>query len=109
MQVGSAAGTVGAHGRQYEGKRSHAMADERRFSPLPPTSDPDTDALPIPVVPDWETQLLVATRMARLIDRHLDYEAYSRSVVEAEQLSPRRLCPEQRVDLVTDLRAVVGH
>jgi hypothetical protein len=46
--------------------------------------------------------------MARLIDRHLDYEAYSRSVVEAEQLSPRRLCPEQRVDLVTDIQGVVG-
>jgi hypothetical protein len=46
--------------------------------------------------------------MARLIDRHLDYEAYSRSVVEAEQLSPRRLCPEQRVDLITDIYAVSG-
>jgi hypothetical protein len=45
--------------------------------------------------------------MARLIDRHLDFEAYSRSVVEAEQLTPRRLCPTQRVDLATDLSAVV--
>jgi hypothetical protein len=45
--------------------------------------------------------------MARLIDRHLEYEAYSRSVIEAEQLTPRRLCPEQRVDLTTDIAAVV--
>jgi len=87
------------------------MTDERRLSSLPPRSQPkpeETEAIPIPVVPDWDTQLQAATRMARLIDRHLDYEAYSRSVVEAEQLSPRRLCPEQRVDLITDMYAVSG-
>jgi hypothetical protein len=86
------------------------MADKRLLSPLPPASnpEPETVGVPIPVVPDWDVQLQAATRMARLIDRHLDYEAYSRSVAEAEQLSPRRLCPEQRVDLITDLYAVVG-
>jgi len=85
------------------------MTDERRLSPLPPRSRlqaEETEAIPIPVVPDWDAQLHAAIRMARLIDRHLDYEAYSRSVVEAEQLSPRRLCPEQRVDLITDIYAV---
>jgi len=85
------------------------MPDERLSAP-PPLSPPTPDVieLPLPVVPDWDAQLRAATRMARLIDRHLEYEAYSRSVVEAEQLSPRRLCPEQRMDLVTDILAVVG-
>jgi hypothetical protein len=73
-----------------------------------PESAQETVGIPIPVVPDWDVQLQTATRMAQLIDRHLDYEAYSRSVVEAEQLTPRRLCPEQRVDLVTDIYAVVS-
>ena len=84
------------------------MTDERRLSPIPPASHPDEQVvgIPIPVVPDWDAQLQTATRMARLIDRHLDYEAYSRSVAEAEQLSPRRLCAEQRVDLITDVHAV---
>jgi hypothetical protein len=69
--------------------------------------EPGTTEIPLPVVPDWEAQVRQSTRLARLIDRHLDYEAYSRTVIEAELLSPRRLCPEQRVDLTTDLFAVV--
>jgi len=86
------------------------MPDERLLSQPPPTAVPEGETIEIPlrVVPDWDEQLRAATRMARLIDRHLDYEAYSRSVVEAEQLMPRRLCPEQRVDLATDIAAVVG-
>jgi hypothetical protein len=86
------------------------MPDERLLSQPPPTAVPERETieLPFPVVPDWEEQLRAATRLARLIDRHLDYEAYSRSVVEADQLTPRRLCPEQRVDLATDVAAVVG-
>jgi hypothetical protein len=84
------------------------MPEERLLTPpLPVAPEHEIDDVPLRVVPDWEDQLRVATRMARLIDRHLDYEAYSRSVVEAEQLSPRRLCPEQRVDLTTDIQAVV--
>jgi hypothetical protein len=78
------------------------------LSPPPASPEPEITELPLPVVPDWEVQVRAATRMARLIDRHLDYEAYSRSVIEAEQLTPRRLCPEQRVDLATDIAAVVG-
>jgi len=85
------------------------MPDETLLSPLPRTTEPEpeTREIPLPVVPDWEVQVRLATRMARLIDRHLDYEAYSRSVIEAEHLTPRRLCPEQRVDLTTDIAAVV--
>jgi hypothetical protein len=86
------------------------MPEERLISPSPPAPVPEIDPveIPLPVVPDWDRQARSAVRMARLIDRHLDYEAYCRSGVEAERLSPRRLCPQQRVDLVTDLLAVVG-
>jgi len=86
------------------------MRDERLLAAHPLTAEPETEITEIPlrVVPDWDAQVRQATRMARLIDRHLDFEAYSRTVVEAEQLSPRRLCPEQRVDLTTDLSAVVA-
>jgi hypothetical protein len=86
------------------------MAEDTLLSPHPATSVPELEptGIELPVVPDWDAQVEAATRMARLIDRHLDYEAYSRGVLEAEQLSPCRLCPEQRVDLVTDLRAVTG-
>jgi len=86
------------------------MPEKRPLLPLPPVPQPEqeTVGIPIPVVPDWDVQLQAATRMAQLIDRHLDYEAYSRSVVEAEQLTPRRLCPEQRVDLITDVYAVIS-
>jgi hypothetical protein len=86
------------------------MPDERLLSPPLPSAEPEPEIveIPLPVVPDWDAQVRTATRMARLIDRHLDYEAYSRSVIEAEQLTPRRLCPEQRVDLATDISAVVG-
>jgi hypothetical protein len=70
-----------------------------------PHHTPPTE-LPLPVVPDWDEQVRHATQMTRLIDRHLDYEAYSRSLVEAEQLTPRRLCPEQRVNLITDMVAI---
>jgi len=85
------------------------MRDERLLSPHPLTAEPEpeTTEIPLRVVPDWDDQVRQATRMARLIDRHLDFEAYSRTVVEAEHLSPRRLCPQQRVDLATDILAVV--
>mgnify|MGYP001370666084 CR=1 FL=1 len=47
-----------------------------------------------------------ANEMAKLIDVHLDYERQSRIPLSMDELTPRRLCPEQRVDLVTDLYAV---
>lgn len=64
--------------------------------------------LPLPVVPDWDAQVQRASRLARLIDRHLDYEAYGRCLLEAEELTPIALCPEQRVSLLTDVRAMIG-
>jgi len=84
------------------------MVDERRLL-SPETAAPvvpEPAEFPLRVAPDWDEQLQRGDRMARLIDRHLEYEAYSRSLFEAEQLTPIGLCPEQRVNLLTDMYAV---
>ena len=64
---------------------------------------PDTDELPLPVVPDWDTLVSKASEMVKVVDRHLDYE----SIYQGHDLSPAGLCPQQRVNLVSDLTAVV--
>jgi hypothetical protein len=69
----------------------------------------EPEELPLRVVPDWREWVRRAHRMARLIDRHLNYEAYGRCLLEGEQLTPIGLCPEQRVSLLTDLRAITRH
>lgn len=63
---------------------------------------PDTDELPLPVVPDWDTLVAKSNEMAKVIDRHLDYE----SIYQGHDLNPAGLCPQQRVNLVSDLTAV---
>jgi hypothetical protein len=73
-----------------------------------PSIAPEPTELPLPVVPDWEFQVQRAARLARLIDRHLDFEAYGRCLLAGEELTPIALCPEQRVSLVTDVRALAG-
>jgi hypothetical protein len=86
------------------------MIAERHLpaSETAPPSVTEPIELPLPVVPDWDAQVQRAIRLARLIDRHLDYEAYSRCLLEAEEFTPMALCPEQRVSLLTDVRATVG-
>ena len=69
---------------------------------------PEQVELPLPVVPDWDVRVQRANRLMRLIDRHLDYEAYGRCLLEAEELTPMALCPEQRVNLLTDVRVIVS-
>lgn len=64
---------------------------------------PDTDELPLPVVPDWDIFVTKASEMVKVIDRHLDYE----SIYQGHDLNPAGLCPQQRVNLVSDLTAVV--
>ncbi|MBI3948498.1 MAG: hypothetical protein HY321_21475 [Armatimonadetes bacterium] len=66
------------------------------------------EVIEAPVLPelDPEVQRQKANEMARLIDVHLDYERQSRIPLSMDELTPRRLCPEQRTDLVTDLYAV---
>jgi len=64
---------------------------------------PDSDELPLPVVPDWDNLVSKASEMTKVIDRHLDYE----SIYQGHDLNPAGLCPQQRVNLVSDLTAVV--
>lgn len=55
------------------------------------------------VAPDWPQQLARAEEMCRLVDRHLDFEARDRHLVDLDQFLPEHLCPEQRVQLTSDL------
>ncbi|MHB0999424.1 MAG: hypothetical protein ACYC27_09280 [Armatimonadota bacterium] len=64
---------------------------------------PDTDELPLPVVPDWDLLVSKSAEMAKVIDRHLDYE----SIYQGHDLNPAGLCPQQRVNMVSDLTVVV--
>jgi hypothetical protein len=66
----------------------------------------EEEALPIPVAPDWDERLRQATAMAKLIDQHLDHEERGRRLLPDERLMPIALCPEQRVNMITDARAV---
>lgn len=64
---------------------------------------PDTDDFPLPVVPDWDTLVSKSAEMAKVIDRHLDYE----SIYQGHELNAIGLCPQQRINLVSDLTSVV--
>ena len=64
---------------------------------------PDTDELPLPVVPDWDSLVSKSNDMVKVVDRHLDYE----SIYQGHDLNPAGLCPQQRVNMVSDLTAVV--
>lgn len=63
------------------------------------------EPLPLIVVPDWDEQLRKAIHLTRLIDRHLDYEEHGRRMLPSERLTPLGLCPEQRVNMLTDVLA----
>lgn len=63
------------------------------------------EPLPLTVVPDWDEQLRKANLLTRLIDRHLDYEERGRRMLPNERLTPIGLCPEQRVNMLTDVQA----
>jgi hypothetical protein len=63
------------------------------------------EPLPLIVVPDWDEQLRRANHLSRLIDRHLDYEEHGRRMLPNERLTPIGLCPEQRVNMLTDVLA----
>lgn len=63
---------------------------------------------PLPVVPDWDELVKQGNHVARLIDRHLDYEERGRRLLPNERLMPIGLCPEQRVNMNTDILAVTG-
>jgi len=68
--------------------------------------DTVTEDFPLRVAPDWGEQVRRANETCRLIDRHLDYEARGRLLLELEDFRPQHLCPEQRVQMVSDLYPV---
>lgn len=55
--------------------------------------------LPIRVAEDWGAILTDSEKMADVIDRHLDFE----SKLQGRELRPITLCPEQRVNMMSDL------
>jgi hypothetical protein len=63
---------------------------------------------PLPVVEEWDDLVKQGTQVAKLIDRHLDYEERGRRLLPNERLTPIGLCPEQRVNMNTDILAVSG-
>jgi hypothetical protein len=63
---------------------------------------------PLPIVPEWDDLVKQGSQMAKLIDRHLDYEERGRRLLPNERLTPIGLCPEQRVNMTTDMLAVTG-
>ena len=65
----------------------------------------DGSELPLQVVPDWDAQVRRATMLCRLMDRHLEYEARCRGLADRRAFQPEHLCPEQRVQVITDLYA----
>jgi hypothetical protein len=79
-------------------------ADEVRERSVAPSEI--EEPLPLIVVPDWDEQLRRAGHLTRLIDRHLDYEEHGRRMLPNERLTPIGLCPEQRVNMLTDVLAV---
>jgi hypothetical protein len=66
-----------------------------------------SEPLPLEVVPDWNEQLQKAEEACRLIDRHLDFEARGRMPRDLRDFRPAHLCPEQRVQMMTDLSGTV--
>lgn len=66
------------------------------------TGRPDTEEFPLPVAEDWDEMVEKANKMAGAIDKHLDFEESFQGI----EMRPMRLCPEQRVSLVSDLSAV---
>lgn len=69
---------------------------------------PELEAFPIPVVPDWGRQVKRASKLCRLIDRHLNDEAEERLFREPAEFQPRHLAAEQRIELISDLKAMIG-
>lgn len=85
------------------------MSDYRhRYEPLPDDREREAEELPLPVVPDWDAQVQRADCMCRLIDRHLEYEARNCLDRQRQAFLPQHLCPWQRVQMLSDLRAVIA-
>jgi len=66
------------------------------------TPELETEDLPLRVVPDWDEQVRRATDACALIDKHLNYEARGRLLTDLNDFRPQHLCPEQRVQMISD-------
>ncbi len=66
------------------------------------TGKTNVNELPLPVADDWDMLVEKANSIAEVIDKHLDFEESFQGV----EMRPLRLCPEQRVSLISDLSAV---
>lgn len=66
------------------------------------TGRTDSEEFPLPVAEDWDEIVEKANKIAEVIDKHLDFEEGFQGI----EMRPLRLCPEQRVSLVTDLSTV---
>ena len=76
-----------------------------RLLDSPQRTEEEIEDLPLRVVPDWAEQVKRANDLCRLIDRHLDYEAKGRLLLDLADFRPQHLCPEQRVQMVSDVYA----
>lgn len=81
------------------------MVDRELLVDTLPQTGETVEELPLRVVPDWDEQVRRANEVTRLIDRHLDYEARGRLLLDLEDFRPQHLCPEQRVQMISDLYA----
>ena len=70
-----------------------------------PLREGEVEDLPLKVAPDWDQQVSRAGVLCRLVDRHLNHEARGRILRDKRDFRPQHLCPEQRVQMVTDLYA----
>jgi hypothetical protein len=94
--------------RRFHGKNKASKGGETKLidtAPAVPLIEEST-GFPIPVAPDWDKMARRAAGMARLIDRHLDFE--QRGKAPGVMLTPINLCPEQRRQLVADLQALTS-
>jgi len=78
---------------------------ERTLPVVDRNTEVEIEDLPLRVVPDWDEQVKRANDICKLIDRHLDYEARGRLLLDLADFRPQHLCPEQRVQMVSDLYA----
>ena len=70
-----------------------------------PTEEAEVGPLREVPAEDWDEQVRRANEVVRLVDRHLDGEARLRMLFYRRDFRPQHLCPEQRVQMVTDLYA----
>lgn len=62
----------------------------------------DVEEFPLPVAENWNEMIENSRKLAEVIDKHLDFEESFQGI----DMRPLRLCPEQRVSLISDMSAI---